>query len=204
MKLKIRQVTMNDIEKLASVYDQDGQNHTRKLENYPLADWILSDNLIFLTTDPICGFIVVRKAGDSAKIDMLSVEKSYTSKGIEKSLLNEAEKYLDYYAVKVYVPKTNTTLLAVYHSCGYKVKDEVTDLFGSGVSGLLLEKTVSFSPSKRKHIKKVKKQVKPKPKKIEDPFKVIKPREVFEQKDALTQNLEKIDDLSVDEFLGVE
>ena len=107
--LSVREASLDDFEELCKVYETDGQEHTRKLSTFPVAEWIFNPRTLLLVAQfkKIAGFIVVRQMGDEARIDMLSVTKQHRNKGIEQEMLNTAEDQLFDKTLKMHVPSKN-------------------------------------------------------------------------------------------------
>jgi len=146
MEIIISRANLDDIDGLIHVYKNDGAEHVRGLDNYPLTEFILDQNHHFLVArisrKPI-GFIFARKKGEEIKIDMFSVLKKYRNKGVEKKLLDEVEGIEDASKITTYVPKSDKWIVALFKKHGFMVYNEVKNLFGDGEVGLYLIKDLT-------------------------------------------------------------
>ena len=76
--MRVRKVMMKDVEVLLEIYEKDGIKHSKPLMKYPIMDWIIQGNAVFLMAEEKSnkyGFIAVRPRGDEARIDLLSVKR---------------------------------------------------------------------------------------------------------------------------------
>ena len=157
MEIVVSKATLDDIESLIAVYKTDGQKHARALETYPLHEWIMdpkySFNIAKVSKTPV-GFLFTRKKGDEAKIDMFCVVKKYKGKGVEKRLLEAAEKTEETPKITTYVPKSDKALLNVFKKQGYVIYNEVKGLFGDDEHGLYLIKSIVKQPAARRKLTK--------------------------------------------------
>lgn len=153
MEIVVSKANLDDIEGLIHVYNSDGLKHARELETYPLHEWIMdqkySFNVAKVSRKPV-GFLFTRRKGDEAKIDMFSVAKKYKGKGVEKKLLEAAEKAEEVPKITTYIPKSDKTLLTLFKKQGYIVYNEVKELFGDKENGLYLIKNVARETATRR------------------------------------------------------
>lgn len=179
MEIVIDRANLDDIEGLVNVFSSDGVKHTRKLDTYPLTEWILDQNHNFMVAKvsrkPI-GFIFSRKKGDEVRIDLFSVAKKHKGKGAEKKLLDHVEQVEGVLKMTTYLPKSDKWMVNLFKKQGYFIYNEVKNLFGEDENGLYLTKDLTAAPVK-------------KPKKKEK--KVSKVEKAA--KSFLEENLEKLD-----------
>ncbi|MBI4438534.1 hypothetical protein HY640_01220 [Candidatus Woesearchaeota archaeon] len=141
---EIRQVELDDLEDLSAVFKKDGQEHSKPLERYPIAEWVMHPEVIFLTavSKKPCGFIVVRLAGDEAKVDLLSVAETHHGKGMEQELIRAVEKLTQGFTLKMYAQRNCKPLMTALKNAGFSMKNEVRDLYGEGKHAALMVKKV--------------------------------------------------------------
>ena len=178
--MQVRRATINDINSLFDIYNNDGIKHSRTLDSYPLMNMLMDENNIFLIAlnpKPV-GFIHVRTKGEDAKIDFFSV-LSIDKNKVQEKLLDAAEKEISANKITIYLPKSDQEAINLFTRKGYRIFDEISDLFGEGNNGVYLVRNLTDIPKQ----KKVKKKRAP-----------TKPR-IF-HKNILIENLKKLEELS--------
>jgi len=160
-KIITRLAHLDDFDDLTYVYEHDVSKHSQPFSKYPLSEWVNQPNVILTVAEnekkKMVAFMLVRLAGDVAKIDKYCVIKSYSNTGIPKQILESLIPICKNYTFSIYLPRKKKTLLNEFKTLGFKIIDEIPQLFGKGNDGLNLQK-YSKVIAKRKAARRVKKQ----------------------------------------------
>jgi len=111
----------------------------------------------------------VRLAGQVARIDKYCVTKNYSNKDIAKQILESMLPVCKGYTFSIYIPKKKLGLLKQFKSLGFKVIDEIPQLFGKGHHGLNLQKHMKITKKVKPRAKKLVPVIEPEPEKIHLP-----------------------------------
>lgn len=190
--MKIRRATVEDVDAICDIYDNDGESHPRSLRTYPLPSMIMDDSNTFLIAldqahAPI-GFIHLRTLDQKAKIDFLSVKTSIGPQKVEEKLLDAVEKEAVVPMITIYAPKSNSRLLRLLAKKNYRLFNEVPNLFGDGETGAYLIKKLSGEPAKPKQKKTKRRRQSKNNAKAEEPLLL--------GTNILKENLKKLEELS--------
>lgn len=180
MDIKVRPANLDDLDELFKIHASDAK-YGRRLETYPVMEWFFNSNIIFLVAEkkkPI-GFMIVRLAGEDAKIDFLSVHKRAKETDTIPALLDTAEKMLIGYTVRTYVPALKKEM-DVFLKRKYELKNRIPHLFGARDGALLVK-------SLRSKKTKILQRPRPAPEAVEE-----KPAPV--EGSYLEENIENLDE----------
>ena len=143
--MRVRKVTLDDLEAIESVYRRDGRKSLKPLSKYPLIDWIMKgQNILLLAEDgdePV-GFMIIRVKGEEASIDVISVVKRLRGR-IEHAFLKEALEYVTAQKVYSLAPSRASNLLKAFSELGFEVYDNVPNAFGPGRHAVKMVKILS-------------------------------------------------------------
>ncbi|RLG22017.1 hypothetical protein DRN74_01230 [Candidatus Micrarchaeota archaeon] len=170
---EIRWMELADLNKLSKLYRSSKPSTGRAFSSYPFTEWIVNNERLLLVADSgtkLLGFIVVRPKGEEASIDLFCYDKRSRAKNLKDALLEHAERFAEAKQMSIFLPKGDK-LIPFFKKKGYKVYDEIKDLYGKGKDAYLFIKKLERSAKKPK--KKVKKQK--------------------EEDDLLKENLKKLD-----------
>ena len=164
LKIGVREVKIDDLQDLFPIYNSERKKHP--LNKYPLSEWIFGDSVLFLlaeTPKSKIGFIVVRKKGDEASVDLLCVKRGFKKEEVEKELVKSAAHALSGRIITLVVPKKSKEKIMRYKKIGFKIIEEFK-AEKPGNSFVIMSIKYTPKPLSLKVVKPVKKH--PKKKKI--------------------------------------
>lgn len=171
-KLTVREVAFDDLQDLFPIYNSEKRKYP--LNKFPLSEWIYGPTIFLLaeTKKSKIGFIVVRKKGEEASIDLLCVRRGFKKIDVEKELIKSATHILLNRIITIRIPKNKREKIKRFKEMGFNIIEEFK-------TEQLKNSFVIMS------IKYVKKPVN---------LKIIKPvKKHYKKKKILKQNIEKLE-----------